>query len=312
MIERLSGREIGKRQETKYRPVRVANKFASCPFSAHVVTFYQDELGADSKELTLESSWERFIELMKSGQIYPEALYLSCTSGPFVGNRIAEPERFQKLEEPYFDLILKKYVPQAGFKPQGPVSVLSLACGVEAEAGAINKFFSGSEDENVRAIHVGIDSNKAAIEDARFLYKGKPGFTFINGDLRDIQTKKQLENIATEFDMIIMRHAPIAPAGDLWMQAVSDYSKYLKKDGLLMMTFYHGFEFEEVRKVGLPDCYKIQICERNKARAFNRAIYGRVMMMLVFSSLGGEESLNAEPVENVMNMDQYIIMAIKK
>lgn len=81
----------------KIRPVRVANRFARCPFGNLVAQFYAEDLGIDRQTLSSQNldvlspqertsltnqSREKFIALMRSGLLYPEALYMSCIELP--------------------------------------------------------------------------------------------------------------------------------------------------------------------------------------------------------------------------------------
>lgn len=337
MVESLTGR--GPAQETiRNRPRRIANKFARCAYLADVAIFYADELGVPPSTFWRESlekltpevrtslvrtTTKRFAQLIRDGVIYPEALTRSCTKVPPIGkynHRTDEPvsvqEEFQLMEEPFFSITLNRYIPRSSFKFEDLPAVLSLACGEDTEARAIHGYFN--PDSATSGVHVGIDRNGSSIEDARWLYRNNPNCHFIAGDLDSEQVRRQTEAVHPNFDMVVMRHFPVLPEGELWQRTLDGYAKFLRPGGLLMMTLYYPQEFEIVQEQGFPESYQVEVSERNKARSFNKRLFNQAMMHGAFGAMG--VAFSDEPpqeqftdvVENVFRQDQFIVLATKK
>lgn len=210
--------------------------------------------------------------------------------------------------------MLRKYLPQTDFQTTEPLSVLSLACGDDHEASTIEHYFNPASNQ---AYHVGIDRDQESILTARGLYLKHPNYHFIRGDLAKRSTLKQLEKFATQYDLLIMRHAPIMPEGDLWQRVLLNYSQYLRPGGLLLITTYYKEELETLQREGLPSCYQIMVSERNRARVFNRRLHRmatREMMGILMASVlsGKEPDLKfKDSLGNIMRRDQYLVLATK-
>ncbi len=331
MVEILAGH--GRQSESiRQRPNRIANRFLRCNYWTDVAAFYAEELGdispnslfqrkfselsAVEKSQLRQEVRDRFAQLVTNGIISPEALTRSCTRIPPVSHWVSPEEESQRMEEPFFALTLKRYIPKDSVMADGAPVVLSLACGVDAEARAIHRHFAPEGEKN--SVHVGIDRNNSNIESARRLYKENPGYTFIEGDLDSEEVRRQLEDVHPEFDVIMMRHFPVLPEGELWRRTLKKYARFLKSEGLLVMTLYYPEEFEIVSQNGLPDEYTVEVAERNRARSFNKRLFNQVMIHEAFGALASalsdqpQQEQYADVVENVFQQDQFIILAKKK
>lgn len=337
MVESLAGRDPSQ-ESIRRRPRRIANRFARCPYQADVAIFYSDELGvspstfwpASLKKLTpeartqlLKSTTERFAELIREGTIDPEAFIRSCSKLPPIGKfdrKTDEPisglQELQRMEEPFFVPTLDQYVPKDYFSGAVP-SVLSLACGLDTEAAAIHRHFSPDGDQ--AGVHVGIDIDDKNIKDAKKLCGKNPAYTFLQGDLDSGLIREELGQIQPEFDMVIARHFPVLPAGDLWQRTLMNYRAFISKGGLVLMTLYYPEEFEIVKNAGFPEGYNIEVAERNRARTFNKRLFNRTMVYEAFSTMAAAFSDIELPqpqfedsVENIFRQDQFVVLATKR
>lgn len=318
-------------ESIRQRPMRIANRLLQCDYWPSVALFYADELKDVSpatlfdkkfSELTPEekaklrlAARDKFSQLIRAGDIDPEAFKHSCSMVPPVSSRMSMQEEFHEIEKPFFPIVLNRYIPQTTFRAEGTPSVLSLACGQDREADAIHDYFSS---EPIDGIHVGIDMNDDSIRDAQVLYRDKPNYRFIVGNLDSEEVKSQIEQVQPKFDIVVMRHFPVLPGGDLWQRTLKDYARFLRQGGLLMMTLYYPEEFETLIDRGFSDCYQVEVSERNKARAFNKRLLNKVRnemllgaMTMVFSSNSTKPQFD-DVLDNVYRQDQFVLLAAKK
>lgn len=327
MVENLAG-QSPQIESIRHRPSRIANKLLRCKHWKEVAGFYEEELGdispktlfqrdyrelsADEKDKLKHAVRDKFAQLIKDSIISPEAFTQSCTRISPISHWISLEEEFQRMQEPFFELTLSRYLPKNTLETDSPPAVLSLACGVDAEARAIHRHFSSESEKS--GVHIGIDRNNSNIESARRLYRENPGYVFIEGDLDSKDVRNQVEEIRSEFDIVMMRHFPVLPEEDLWERTLKDYARFLRPGGFLVMTLYYPEEFETVSRVGIPSDYNVEVAERNKARSFNKRLFNQVIMQSVFGALADElrQERYADVVENVFRQDQFVVLATKK
>lgn len=336
MVENPAGRDPSQ-ESIRRRPRRIANRFARSPYYSDIGLFYSDELGVDPSTFSLQrlkklspeqrlqlvqTTARKFADLIREGRISPDAFIRSCSKLPPIGKfdrKTDEPisglQEFQRMEEPFFVPTLDQYVPKDYFSGAVP-SVLSLACGLDTEAAAIHRHFSPDEDK--AGVHVGIDLDDKNIKDAKKLYKGNPDYAFLHGDLDSGLVREELGQIQPEFDMVVMRHFPVLPAGDLWQRTLTNYRSFIRQGGLVLMTLYYPEEFDIVRNAGFGEGYNIEVAERNRARTFNKRQFNRAMIYSTFETMAAAfsdmEPTNqfADVVDNTFRQDQFVVIATKK
>lgn len=322
----MHDKEPGRYSLNQTRPMRVVNKWAyRCSFNLNVASFYASELGVDPETLERKhlktlgpEQWqalrtslvEGFKVLLKNSTITPQSLYLSCTKFPNKHRNETELQYLQRMDSPYFTLLLNRYLPSRidGHHPRS--SVLSLGCGVDLEAQTLRQYFLATSTDS---IHVGIDKDSDKLADACTLNPSKDNYHYVCGDLEKETTHQEISQKSSSFDLLVMRHAPVWQMGGIWYRSLERYSDLLNRDGYLLMTFHFDEEFDEVAATGLPPCFDIVAQERNRARAYNHRLYTNTLVLgalQAFSDTSNTQDSYLLWLES-QTRDNYVILAKK-
>lgn len=154
------------------------------------------------------------------------------------------------LNEDYYDS-LKYFVTKVGYKPiEGkPQNIVLMGCGHAFEASGVNSYFGGKKfgelSDDVKIF--GLDIDEDSIRYANNYYRNFLNFKFLPRNNLDLP---KIEQIPKELDVVTFK-GPLILGKDFksYNQMVKQSYDVLRKDGLLISSFYTGDDEYYFRKI---------------------------------------------------------------
>jgi|GEM_PF-5819269 len=145
----------------------------------------------------------------------------------------------QGLKSIFNSMQLEQKLPDTAGKP---LRVISLACGIAADALALHQLYPDKSIE-----FVGIDNDDEQIADSKRLCVAMPGVRIVKGDATDL---KWLQNNFTsegKFDLIFLRQPNFFDQKDVFFTIIQDIIPHLMhSESRLFISTYHRIELEFV------------------------------------------------------------------
>jgi SAM-dependent methyltransferase len=193
-------------------------------------------------------------------------------------------ERRRRLSQPIYEA-LSWAAAQIGYHPPtgGPLIIVNIGCGAGEDMQALNSFFGGRENGQVKSdvLVIGIDRSAEALKDARALNAElKHNFTetnfrlqstppahmaFIQADATELHLHAE---IPSGVDAVVIRHPMVLSTEQPWARIIHNALDRLSPDGVAFMTTYsmeghRNAEAPALRKLVENHNYELLLHEPN-------------------------------------------------